>query len=192
MKELLTLLSAGLILLAAPPYIIDTVKGKTRPERITWLIFSILGIIAFVSQLSLGGTWSLVFSGMDTLASITVFILSLRFGVGGFTRLDISALFIATVGVLIAIIAKQPVISIAGVILADLSGAALTVRKTYLQPKSETMVSWLLVGTASLLGVLTVGKMSLGLLMYPVYLMLVNYSVPVAALLGTRRMKVAK
>lgn len=192
MKELLTLLSAGLILLAAPPYIIDTVKGKTRPERITWLIFSILGIIAFVSQLSLGGTWSLVFSGMDTLASIMVFILSLRFGVGGFTRLDISALFIATVGVLIAIIAKQPIISITGVILADLSGAALTVRKTYLQPKSETMISWLLVGTASLLGVLTVGKVSLGLLMYPVYLMLVNYSVPVAALLGTRRMKVAK
>ena len=54
MKEDLALFSAVLIIAGAPPYIINTIKGRTRPERITWLIFSVLGLIAFVSQFYLG------------------------------------------------------------------------------------------------------------------------------------------
>ena len=187
MKELFTLISAILILIAAPPYIIDTVKGKTQPERVTWFIFSVLGIIAFVSQLSLGASWSLVFSGLDTFASMVVFGLSLKYGVGGHTKLDIGALLVASLGVAIAVIAKEPVISILGVILADVSGVVLTLKKVYLHPESETTVTWLLVGTASLFGVLSVGGLSFGLLLYPAYLMVVNYAVPGAQFLGRRR-----
>jgi hypothetical protein len=184
MKEIFALVSAILILAAAPPYVINTLRGKTRPERVTWLIFSVLGLIAFISQLGLGASWSLVFSGLDTAASILVLSLSIKHGVGGHTKLDTIALVVAAIGVVIAIIAKAPVISLLGVILADLSGMGLTIKKTYLKPESETTVSWLLVGTASLFGLLSVGRFSYGILLYPFYLMLANYSVPVTQLLG--------
>lgn len=187
MQEIFTLISAALILIAAPPYVIDTLRGKTKPERVTWFIFSVLGLIAFVSQLSLGASWSLVFSGLDTLASILVFSLSLKYGVGGYTKLDIFALIIAFIGVFIAIVAKEPIISLLGVIIADFSGMALTIKKTYLKPKSETTIFWLLVGTASLFGALSAGKMSFGILLYPVYLMVVCYSVPLVQLIGSMR-----
>ena len=184
MKEIFALISAVLILIAAPPYVIDTIKGKTKPERVTWLIFSVLGVIAFVSQVTLGASWSLVFSGLDTTASILVFCLAIKYGVGGHTRLDIGALIVAGIGVIIAIVAKEPVISLLGVIIADLSGMTLTIKKTYNSPKSETTISWLLVGTASLFGLLTVGRLSYGILLYPFYLMLANYSVPFTQLLS--------
>ena len=184
MKEILALLSAILIIVAAPPYIIDTVKGKTKPQRVTWLIFSVLGLIAFFSQLSLGATWSLVFLGFDTSASILAFILSVKYGVGGHSRLDTIALTIAGSGVLLALLAKQPIIALLGVILADISGVTLTIRKAYTHPGTETAISWWLVGTASLLGVLTVGEVKLSLLIYPIYLLIVNYAVPVAQIFG--------
>lgn len=187
MQEMFAVISAVLILLAAPPYIIDTLKGNTKPERVTWFIFSVLGLIAFVSQLLLGASWTLVFSGLDTLASVLVFGLSLKYGVGGHTKLDITALIIATIGVLIAILAKEPIISLLGVILADVSGMALTIKKAYLDPKSETIITWLLAGTASVFGILSAGEMTVGILLYPVYLMVANYSIPLAQFIGNRR-----
>lgn len=183
MQQTFAIISAILILVAAPPYIIDTLKGNTKPERVTWFIFSVLGIIAFVSQLLLGASWSLVFSGLDTLASILVFSLSLKYGVGGYSKLDITALSIATIGVFMAIFAKEPTISLIGVIIADFSGMALTIKKTYLDPSSETTITWLLVGTASLFGVLSVDNLTIGILLYPVYLMIANYSVPFVQLI---------
>ncbi|MDB5164583.1 MAG: hypothetical protein JWL89_209 [Candidatus Saccharibacteria bacterium] len=186
MQEVFALISAILILVAAPPYVIDTLKGKTKPERVTWLIFSVLGLVAFVSQLSLGASWSLLFSGLDTGASVLVFALALKYGVGGHTRLDVAALIIASIGVVIAVIAKEPVISLLGVVLADISGVALTVKKAFLSPASETAISWLLVGTASFFGLLSTGKFSFGLILYPLYLMIVNYAVPFAQFLGLR------
>jgi hypothetical protein len=185
-QEASAVISAILILIAAPPYIIDTVKGRTKPERVTWFIFSVLGLIAFISQLSLGASWSLLFSGLDTAASILVFALSLKYGVGGHTRLDIAALIVAAIGVVIAIAAKQPIISLLGVILADFSGVVLTIKKTYENPDSETAITWLLVGTASLFGVLAVGRPTFSLLLYPFYLMVVNYAIPVTQLIGRR------
>ena len=183
MQAFFTILSTILVLAAFPPYVIDTIRGKTRPERATWFIFSILGIIAFISQLALGATWSLVFSGFDTAASIVVFILSITYGVGGYTKLDISALTVAITGAFVAVFAHEPIVSLIGVIVADLSGVALTIKKVYEYPKSETTISWVLVGTASLFGALSVSKLAFGTLLYPIYLMLVNYAVPIVQVL---------
>lgn len=41
------------------PYIKDIFKRKTKPERISWLIWSLLGLIAVGSQLSKGATDSI-------------------------------------------------------------------------------------------------------------------------------------
>lgn len=141
MREAFAIISAILICIGQPPYIIDTLKGKTKPERMTWFIFSVLGIVAFISQIGLGATWSLVFSGVETAVSIFTFGLSIKYGIGGHDKLDISALVIASVGVVIALAVKQPIVSLLGVVLADLMGTALTVRKAYLHPGTETVIS---------------------------------------------------
>ena len=182
MQEFFAAVSAIFVLLAAPPYIFNTVRHKTKPERAAWLIFTVLGIIALVSQWSLGANWSLVFTALDTLGSVITFVLSIWYGVGGFTPLDRLALIIAGAGVIIAIVAKAPIIALSGVILADISGTLLTVRKAYLQPETETTISWVLVGTAAIFGLLAVGKIQADLLLFPAYLMVANYSVPLAQL----------
>lgn len=184
MFQILAVVSVVLFLLAAPPYILDTLKGETKPERATWFVFSVLGIIAFVSQAELGATWSLVFSGIDTLGSLIVFTLSVKYGVGGWSKLDRFALLIAAVGVGTAILVHEPFIALLGNIIADISGTVLTVYKTFRAPDTETTVSWVLTGTSALAGVLSVGSLKFSLLLYPVYLVLANYAIPVTQIVG--------
>jgi hypothetical protein len=184
MAKIFAIIVALMMLLGAPPYFKDILRGKTKPERATWFIWSLLGIIAFISQLKLHGGWSLVFVGLDALGNLLVFGLSFRFGHGGWTRLDKVALAIALAGVLVSLHYHQPVIALTGVILADFSGAVLTIVKTFKAPETETTITWLLVGTASLLGALSVGKLDWSLLLYPLYLALANYAVIAAQVLG--------
>lgn len=184
MAEIFAILSGLILLAGAPPYLIDIFKGKTKPERATWFIWSVLGNIALISQISLHGGWSLVFVGLDGLGSTLVFLLSLKYGVGGWTRLDKAALVIAAVGVIISIADHRPAVALAGVVLADLAGVVLTIKKTFAAPESETAITWFFVGTASLLGALSVGKIQPDLLIYPVYLTVANYSVLIAKYAG--------
>ena len=184
MAEVFAIIAGVMLLAAGPPYLIDIIKGKTKPERATWFIWSVLGVIALISQIQLHGGWSLVFIGFDAFGSILVFSLSLHYGVGGWTRLDKIALSIAALGLAISLIVKVPTIALLGVVLADMSGAILTMIKTYKAPATETTITWLFVGTASLFGALSVGKLDASLLIYPVYLTLGTYGVVVAQMLG--------
>lgn len=177
MAEIFAILSGLILAAGAPPYLIDILKGKTKPERATWFIWSVLGTIAFFSQLSLHGGWSLVFIGLDGLGSIIVFLLSLRYGVGGWSLLDKAGLAIATIGVVISLLARDATIALGGVVLADVAGVVLTVQKTFRNPRSETSITWFFLGTSALFGALAVGKIQFNLLLYPVYLAVANYGV---------------
>ena len=137
-------------------------------------------------QWSLGATWSLVFLALDAAASLLVLLLSLKHGVGGHTNMDKVALGIAGLGAVISLLEGRPLVALLGVIIADLAGFSLTIRKTYLEPGSETAISWILFGLASLFGALAVGGWKLDLLIYPLYVAAVCFAVPLVQLLGTR------
>ncbi len=185
MDQTFAILSVVLSLAAVPPYYIAILHGETKPERATWVIFSVLNLTALVSQVYLGATWSLAFLGADTLNSLGVLALAVKFGVGGWTRLDRLALAVATVGVIISILARQPVIALLGAVLADFSGTSLTIRKAFRAPGSEALISWLLSGSSALCGLLSVGKWDAALLLYPAYLVFANYAIPVAQWVGS-------
>lgn len=187
MNSLFVFLSVALVLVAVPPYILDTIRGKTKPERMTWFLLTTLGAIAFYGQVKVGATWSLFFSGLDLLGSMTVLALSLRYGVGGTERRDIIALIIAVVGLIISLTVHEPIIAIVGVILADLAAIFVTLLKVWRDPSSETTISWLLFGTAGVFGLLTIRPWIFTIALYPLYLVLANYAVPIVQLLRVRR-----
>lgn len=121
---------------------------------------------------------------MDLLDVLIVFGFSIHYGVGGWMRLDKIALVIAAIGVAVSFAANQPLIALLGVILAELAGTWLTIYKVYLMPESETAITWILVGTASMFGTLAVGRLQFNLMVYPIYVVAANYGVALAQKLG--------
>jgi len=180
-------LTAVTFLIGFVPYVRDILRGKTKPERMTWFVWSVMGIISFSSILANDGGWGLILPGTDTLAVIIVFILSIKRGVGGLLRRDIIALVVSGLGLAAWAATDEPVVALLVNIGIDLAGAYLTVIKTYLSPHSELLFAWLM-GTLS--GVLSLFAVSWtpDQLIYPVSFLLVDVSIVAAILLGRRRL----
>lgn len=187
MLEIIGLISGLLAVVAASPYIRDIVRKTTKPERASWLIWTVLGGIAFFSQLAKGATNSLWMTGISTLCVLTVFLLSLKHGEGGLVKRDIAALSFAFVGLVLWYFTKDALVALIIVILVDLSGSILTITKSYNEPETETLSTWVLASISGLFGALSVGSFDWVLLMYPGYILLANAAVTIALIFGKRK-----
>lgn len=189
MLQFFGLLSGILPMLGVIPYDRDIFRHKTKPHRGSFLIWSVLGGIAFFTQLAKGATWSLFLPGADTLATLSIFVLSIWYGTGGLNKRDVSGLLLAALGLMLWYFTKQPLTALVIAICVDAVGTVLTVIKTWEDPHSETFSSWLLAALGGLLAAFAVGKLSFALLVYPIYIFIANGSVNVVILLRKDKIK---
>lgn len=187
MLQILGLLSGTLSAICYVPYIADILKGKTKPERASWLIWGVLGYIAFFSQLAKGATDSLWLTGIQSVGISIIFLLSLKYGVGGLTGKDIFALIAAAAGLALWFLTKEAAVALFIIIGIDAIGGFLTILKAYRYPSSETLVTWVLAGLSGILATFAVGNLNWILLTYPFYTFLLNSLVILAIILGKKK-----
>lgn len=181
------LLSGLLSAYAYIPYIADTASGQTQPQRASWLIWSILGSIAFFSQLQEGAGFSLWFAGAQVLGTIVVFVLSIRSGTGTYLKpSDYIILVIAGVGLVLWYFTETATYALLITISISLLGGTATVLKAYKEPKSETITTWVVSLLASVCALLSVGKADLILMAYPLYLFTLYSAITLAMLIGKK------
>lgn len=178
--------SALLSIAAYLPYIRDVLQNRTRPQRASWLIWSVLGCIAFAAQWAEGATHSLWFVGSQVAGTIAVFALSLVKGQGRYlSRTDMGVLSLAVAGLFLWHITQEPAAALAIVIAVSALGGALTVAKCLKDPGSETVSTWGLSWLAAGLGLVALEQWEPILLAYPLYLMTL-YSCFMAAIWAGR------
>ena len=156
------------------PYVRDIVRGTTRPHRGTWLIWSVLAVVVFLSQRADGAQWSLVMAGSQAVLMTLIFALAIRRGVGGVATGDLVMLGIACGGIAGWLVADEPFVATACVVAADLIGLAMMVPKTWVDPDSETLSTFVLASVSGALAAGSVGALDAALLLYPVYFCLGN------------------
>lgn len=169
------------------PYIRDILKGTTKPERASWFIWSVLSSIQLFAQLSKGATNSLWLIGVQTGGVVAIFVLSILYGRGKLLKRDFVALFAAAFGLFIWYITKEATWALVITVIIDFIGGSLTVIKAYEHPKSETLSTWLLSGIAGIFGSFAVGTFNWVLLLFPVYVIVINFAVVIAIKLGERK-----
>ena len=181
---------SGLVILASFfPYTRDIFLGKTKPERASWFIWSILNLIIFSALLSKQANYSLVLPGSQALGDLFIFFLAIKYGVGGFLKRDIIALIGAGIGLLLWYITKEPLIAVFIAIFIDGTGYFLTIAKTYENPDTETVSSWVLNFLGGLFACFAVGSLNASYLIFPVYICIGSLAILVAIQLGFRRKK---
>lgn len=183
MLEIFGYTSGILFMLSIIPYARSILRGETKPQRMTWLIWMVLVFIAFFSQLAKGATWSLLLTAGDGVAIIITFILSVKYGVGGLRKIDILSLFGACLGLILWYFTNEPTFALFLIILVDIIGANLTIIKTWKNPETENWVAWIMCGVGGVFGILSVGSFNFILLAYPVYICLTNSIVGIIVLI---------
>ncbi len=184
--ELFGYLSGVAILLSFVPYTIDILKGRTRPERISWLIWGLLGSVFFFSQLAKGGTYSNILAGVQTIGDFFIFLLAIKYGIGGFMKRDIIGFAGALLGLFLWYITKEAAIALFLAIFVDAIGTGLTVVKSYELPETENITAWLLTFLGGLFACVAVGSFDLILLALPIYICLASLSILTAIGIGRR------
>ena len=156
------------------PYISQIVRGQVRPARATWLIWTIIMAITIGSYDRSGAADSLWFLWGDFVATALIFVLSFWRGQGGWSRLDITCLGMATISLGLWGISSIALFALWGVLLADMVALVPTLVKALHDPFSVGASTFVCSSVAALLGLVSVGEWNLTLLFYPAYLFLAN------------------
>ncbi|MDB5159749.1 MAG: hypothetical protein JWO99_12 [Candidatus Saccharibacteria bacterium] len=174
MKELFAILGAGIILFCTLPYIIDVVKRKTRPNIVTWVVWTVLisiGAAALFASHDYNAAWLLV---GDAIATFAVVIVGLKYGTAELDGFDIVCLIGALVGLALWLIFDSPIIAIVATIIIDLIGTIPTIRHSYRRPEEETSITFALGAIATIFTLLSLSEYAFSAWIYPAYLLCSN------------------
>ncbi len=182
---------AGVLQLAAfPPYLQDILKGNTRPNIVSWGLWTLIqGIGIWVMVASPDGfSWPLVLLCATTFNTSAVVLLCL-FGYGSkeFGKIERACLILALIAIGLWISIKNSALTLTFAILADLVAATPTLVKTWKDPHSEAVAPWVMISVAAALGALSTTIVDVENLALPIYLAAVNGLIAMIAFVGQRR-----
>ena len=169
-------LAASIILeiLAYLFYIKAIFAGKAKPHRTTRIVLLILSTLATASLIAQGNLVAVWLAGVFAFFSLIIFLLSVRYGMGGWDKIDIISLVIALIGITIWKVTNNPSLALYSVVIADFTGMVPTLLKTYHQPRTEVWYFFFLAALGALLNLMAVQTWTLQQYAYPLYIFLIN------------------
>lgn len=174
MKEALGIIAVVITFVGYAPYVLDTIKGKTRPHIFSWFTWGFVTFIIFALQvLGHGGAGTYTTLATAILCS-GIFILGLRNGKKDITKFDTVTFVISLIATGIWIFAKQPVISTLLIVTINTLANLPTIRKSWKDPHSETLFTWEMGAVRNFLGLLALQSYSLLTWLYPVTNLIIN------------------
>lgn len=177
-------ITAGILAISGYiPYIISILRGKTKPDRATWLIWTIVGGILAFSYIATGDMKAIWLPLGYFLGPFITMLLSIRYGYSRWSKLDTVCVVIASVSLLPWLIAKDPIITLLINVFIDATGAIPTIVKTYKEPETEDFTAWIIFFTANTLELFAITEWSLSEI-YPIYLFVLAGTMVSLILLG--------
>lgn len=163
-------------LIAAIQYIRLMLKGKVRPNRVTWLMWSIAPLIATSAELTRNVGLAILPVFMNGFCPLLVFLFSLktRKAYWKLTAFDYACGFLSALALVLWILTKTPDIAILFAIASDGLAATPTVKKAWLHPKTESFEPYIMgaFSGATAFGVITSWIFSA--YAFPAYLIFIN------------------
>ena len=159
-------------MLASIPYVVDVVKGRVKPERISWLLWAALGATFFVGALQNDG--AVLYTLGNLLIPVIIFVLSLKYGVGGKSWFDKICLVIAAVAFVLMFVVDNALYGLVLALIVDAIGSILTIRKLLKDRTSEPKLIWGVFAIAGILSIIALENYSIVNLLFPVYVVIVD------------------
>ena len=171
------------------PYIRDILRGgETKPNAVSFFLWTVLQGIALVAQIKAGASWSIVIVFFVTMNTAIITVLALiGYGYRKYGKIDLFCFILAVAAIVGWQVTGSPVVAIILAVVADFFASYPTVAKTYREPRSEQLTGWMLITIASILGVLSTDRWDIANLAFPMYLVLVNGTIFSLAYFGRRR-----
>lgn len=157
-------------------YTLDVIKGKTRPNRITWFMWALAPLIAFAAEIHENAGPQSVLTFMVGFGPLIVFIASFvnRRSVWKLSHFDIICGALSMLGLILWLLTRHGDFAIALSIAADAMAAVPTVVKSWREPDSESYQVFLAAIISSSLTLLTIDHWTFASWGFPLYILLID------------------
>lgn len=157
-------------------YLVDTIKGKVKPNKVSWLLWSIAPLIAFVAMIKQGVGITALATFIVGFVPLIIFIVSFfnKKAEWKISRLDIFCGFLSVLGLVLWLITKVGNVAIFFSIMADGLAAVPTIVKSYHYPETENSTIFLFGVLNSVIALLALSEWNFQSYGFPIYLLLVN------------------
>ena len=142
--QYLVLIGALVNILGAIGYIKKVLLGQTKPNRVTWFLWSVSPFIATAAAISKGVTWAALPIFMSGFGPFLIFLVSFanKKSYWKLEKFDYLCGFFSILALVLWGITKEPVIAIVLAILSDALAAVPTLKKSWIHPKTESPVAY--------------------------------------------------
>ncbi|MBU1292816.1 hypothetical protein KJ819_01975 [Patescibacteria group bacterium] len=157
-------------------YIRDTVRGKVKPNRVTWLLWAIAPLIATAAAISDGVGWAVLPVFLSGFGPLLVFIFSFvnKDSYWKLGRLDYICGLFSVLALILWAITNEPVIAIVFAIVSDAVAALPTVIKAWKYPETENAGPFLSGLFTSSTAFTAISAFRISEIAFPIYLISIN------------------
>ena len=183
-------LAALLSLVGAGGYIRDTLRGVTAPNRVTWGLWGLEGVLAFFNEVQqhvgMAAVMTLVF-GLVPLAVLTASFRNSHsvWKIGPF---DVVCGALSLLGIAFWALVHEPTVALVSFVVADQLAALPTLRKAWMKPSSESAWVFALGVVNTAITLLTLKQLTTAAALFPGAIMVTDFIIAafVAGRLGPR------
>ncbi|MEK6945324.1 MAG: hypothetical protein AABW63_00860 [Nanoarchaeota archaeon] len=173
-KIVFTIVATFLTIIAFFPYIRNIFRNNTKPHPYTWLIWTLTQGTAIFAILYGGGNLGALSLTVGTILVFVIFLFSIKKGTKNIKKIDTIILILAICAILVWWQLDQPLISVIMVSAIDFFGYIPTIRKSWSEPRSETLSSWMLFVIANTFAILALESYNSLTLTYLITITLAN------------------
>lgn len=160
-------------------YVRDMISGGTRPNLVSWFIWSLAPFIGVFFQFKAGAGLSILpvfMAGFTSLAVIFIAILK-KNGYWKINSFDITCGLISLFALILYVFTHNLSISILFAIISDALAYIPTIRKSWNFPESETSMMYITGIISNILGLLTIKVWTFPVYSFGIYIILFNFIV---------------
>lgn len=163
-------------LLGSAAYIRDTLKGKTKPNRVTWFFWAVAPLVGSAAAISDGVGWAVLPVVMVGFVPLLILLASFanKQSYWQLGQYDYACGFFAALALVLWFITSDPKVAIIFSIAADALAGIPTLIKSWKNPETETSVEYAATIFAAVLGLLAVQWWRFSETAFPVYLIVLN------------------
>lgn len=138
--EYLVFVAAISSVIGAIPYIKNTLAGKTKPNRVTWFLWSVAPMIAFSAAVSEGVGWSVLPVFMSGFVPFLIFVSSFanKKSYWKLGKLDYVCGALSLLALILWQVTQNPAVAIVFAIASDGLASVPTLIKAWKYPETET------------------------------------------------------
>ncbi len=167
--------AAGIVsFVAFVPYTLAILKKETVPNRVTWFIWTINGWLALASYHEVGADTTIWLAISYAVFPALIFVLSIKWGEGGWTRFDHVCLATAIIGLILWWFTASALTGLICFLAADFAAALPTICKSWYRPQTEDRLAWMITAIGAVINLLAIDRLNIGVMVHPLYMLVMN------------------